>query len=354
MLERYFDHAATTPVDPRVAEAMAPYLSEHFGNAHSLHSPGRRAAHAVESAREAVAALIGEHDPSHLVFTSGATEANNWIAQRVEGIACSPFEHASMLEAVLASSGEILKNDGYRIAHTSGAISVIHVNNETGAILRVPSGPDPQLVHRDFTQTIGKLPVPEGLYDLASFSSHKLYGPKGVGVLWSRGERWPHDPLLYGGEHERGLRAGTLNVPAIVGFGEACRIAADRIEEDETHAEELRAIVLSGLANLSDWRENSHVSQSPYILSLSFHGIEAQTVLEAVDVRGYAISGGAACSSRSQEPSHVLTALGIEPDWLRGTIRVSFGRSNTIDSAHGLASALVEGVETARKLQKSR
>ncbi len=356
MLERYFDHAATTPVDPRVAEAMAPYLGEACGNAHSAHSLGRQARDAVERAREQVALLIGAEDPHQIVFTSGATEANNQVlsAYADSGLAISPFEHSSVRDPASFHGCQTLRNDGWNLTldNEPSLLTVMTVNNETGVVLSAPDRASGTALLRDVTQHVGKLPLDLRGIDYATFSAHKLYGPKGVGALYTASGLIA--PLLLGGGQEDDRRSGTLNVPGIVGFGAAAQIAAERMQEDEAQATELRASVLAELSGLSDWRENRHAMQSPYILSLSFLGLEAQSVLEAVDVRGYAVSGGAACSSKSIEPSHVLTAFGLEPEWLRGTIRISFGRSNTIDSAHGLASALVEGVETARKLQKSR
>lgn len=356
MLERYFDHAATTPVDPHVVEAMTPFLSEHIGNAHSLHSLGRRARAAVEHAREQLAMLIGAESPDQIVFTSGATESNNQViaAYADTGLAISPFEHSSVRDPACFCGCRTLTNQGWNLSieDEPSLLAVMTVNNETGAVLAVPQIAPMTALLRDVTQHAGKLPLDLSGIDYATLSAHKIYGPKGVGALFTCSGLAA--PLLRGGGQEDDRRSGTLNVPGIVGFGEASRIAADRMQADEAQARELRAIVLDGISRLPDWQEHRHDHQSPYILSLSFFGLEAQTLLEAVDLRGYAISGGAACSSRAEEPSHVLTALGLEPDWLRGTIRVSFGRSNTIDSAHGLASALVEGVESARKLQKSR
>lgn len=353
MLDRYFDNAATTPVEPRVRDAMVPFLGESCGNANSIHSFGRRAADAVESAREAIAALLGSTDPGQIIFTSGATESNNWVAQRLGCSHVSPFEHSSMIESGGACGAELLENDGYDLPPFEGGhcVAVMHVNNETGAILAAPDLPDARALHRDITQTLGKVPLPTGRLDFASFSAHKIYGPKGVGGLWFGEAGEPCDALLYGGEHEHGLRAGTLNVPGIVGFGEAARIAAGEQSRDFEGASLLRQVVLEQLGRCSDWMENAHAHQSPFILSLSFLGLEGQTLVEGVDVRGFAISSGAACSSGSTDPSHVLTALGLEPEWIRGTIRVSFGRTNSRESACALGRAIVETVDSVRNLR---
>jgi cysteine desulfurase len=329
---------------------MLPFLTEDCGNASSIHSFGRKAAAAIEEARVAIASLLGAEDPDEIVFTSGATESNNWVAQRAGIQAVSPFEHSSMLESAGAAGAGILENEGYWIApfETDAPVAVMHVNNETGAIITAPSG---ELVHRDLTQTVGKLTLPQEPFATASFSAHKIYGPKGVGGLWIRGMGTVDAPLLYGGEHERGLRAGTLNVPGIVGFGEAARISLGEQERDYMHAQDLRSVVLEELRASVDWHENGHTNQSPFILSVSFLNLEGQTLVEEIDVRGFAISSGAACSSGSTDPSHVLTALGLENEWMRGTIRISFGRTNTRESARDLGLAIVETVESVRKLR---
>lgn len=330
---------------------MLPFLGEVCGNANSIHSFGRRAAAAVEQARLAIADLLGVEDPESVVFTAGATEANNWVAQRLGLDAVSPFEHSSMLESAGAVGVSILVNDGYELRSGGRAsrIGVMHVNNETGAILRVP-GAEGALIHRDLTQSLGKVQMPAERFQFASFSAHKLYGPKGIGGLW-RGDMELDEPLLYGGEHEHGLRAGTLNVSGIVGFGEAANIAAGEREADHLAASQLREIVVEQIRGIADVHENVHAEQSPFILSLSFAGLEGQTLLEGLNARGFAVSSGAACSSGSTDPSHVLTALGLEPEWIRGTIRISFGRTNTRDSARDLGQAIVETVESVRKLR---
>jgi cysteine desulfurase len=351
---RYFDNAATTPVDPRVVREMLPYLEGDFGNANSLHGFGRKAHAAVDLARERVAVLIGAEDPAQVTFTSGATEANNWVlASFLEG-AVGPFEHSSVAEPAARLGIAVLENAGERICPPGSRldlVSVMSVNNETGhrwdaRTLR----PWAERVHSDLTQSIGKLPEELQGLDYASFSAHKMYGPKGIGGLYTAEEPLP--PLLAGGGQEQGLRAGTLNVPGIVGLGAAAAVALDEREQDEAHARELRGIVLDELKDLSGLRVNGGEDASPYILSLSFLGVEGETLLVDADTAGYAISAGAACSSESTEPSRVLVALGLEPEWLRGTVRVSFGRFNDRDSAAGLARTLRESAQKLRKLAK--
>jgi len=383
--EAYFDNAATTPLDPRVREAMLPFLDDAFGNAHSIHAWGLRAHDAVERAREQVARLIGAEDPSQIYFTSGATESNNWVLNAALEVIISPFEHSSMREPAIRRGAIVLENDHLAIKrgswerrhpagsgarpdgddqysserrHPAGSgarpetrgptlVSVMAVNNEIGTIWYAPDYAHPgDLVHSDITQAAGKIPITvEGL-DFASFSAHKFYGPKGIGALYAK-DGTP-EPLILGGEQEHGARGGTLNVPAIIGMGAAAEIAADEQEQDFERATLLRAVVLDGLNGLSDYQVNGGVHVSPFILSISFRRLEGETVVLELDRAGFAISAGAACSSRSTEPSHVLTALRIEPEWLRGTIRISFGRFNSAEAAANLAQNLQTILEKLR------
>ncbi len=359
MNANYFDHAATTPVDPHVVAAMLPYLTEGYGNANSLHSWGRQARDAVERARERVAALIHAGDSSEIVFTSGATEGNNWVVRAHDDVAISPFEHSSVREPALALGKQILGNrGGYELewgtAHPRNGrfdlVAIMAVNNETGAILPVGIADQGDTMHCDATQAIGKIPFRATETQYASMSAHKFYGPKGIGALYIEGGHFM-EPLLFGGEHEDGRRGGTLNVPGIVGMGEAALIAADRQPADFAHARSLRQLVLNELESLSDWQENRGEGQSPFILSLSFAGVEGETLVIEADHRGFAISSGSACSSRSHEPSHVLTALRVPPELMRGTVRLSFGRANSEDSARDLSRSLADIVESLRKLR---
>ncbi len=355
-IDRYFDNAATTPVDPHVLEAMLPYFGTEFGNAHSVHSWGLAARKAVERAREQVAALIGAEDPLEVVFTSGATESNNWVLRAFEDAAVGPFEHSSVFELARRTGRTILQNSGLGVLapeRNHSLISQMRVNNEIGAVFEVSDlASSCDALHSDITQAMGKIPVhlEETPVDFASFSAHKFYGPKGVGGLFVKGGRFLV-PLLEGGEQEDGRRSGTSNVPGIVGMGEAARIARDRLEQDLAHAANLRRAVVESIRDVPDLRVNGGEHISPFILSLSFRGLEGEALVLELDRAGFAISSGAACSSRTTEPSWVLTALGYEPEWLRGTIRISFGRFNTVASAQGLAKALRAGVGTLLGLQ---
>lgn len=363
-LETYFDNASTSPLDPRVFDAMLPFLREECGNAHSVHQLGLRARAAVERAREQVAELVGAEDPAEIVFTSGATESNNWVLQAFPDAAVSAFEHASIRVPAARSGAVVLPHKGLDVVpgpgfqwedgrRTRNLVSLMAVNNEIGTIWDPkPWRPFADRVHSDLTQAVGKIPVDVRALDLdfASFSAHKFHGPKGIGALYIRGME-SIAPLLSGGDQENGLRAGTLNVPAIVGMGEAARIAAAEQPSNFEQAEQLRQITLDSIGNLADFRVNGGHCVSPFILSLSFLGIEGETLVIELDHAGFAISSGAACSAHNREPSAVLAA--IEPDdaWRRGTIRISFGRTNTPEAAERLGLHIRHAVQTLQKLK---
>lgn len=318
---------------------MAPWLGASFGNANSLHSWGREAHEAVEKARGQVARLLGAEDPVQIVFTSGATEANNWVMRSFKRVALSPFEHSSLHEAALArlNRGEetiFLHNHGLAMAPAEeefDLVSVMAVNNEVGATWVAPELRGRGLaLHSDLTQLAGKGAIDLDGLDYASLSAHKFYGLKGVGALYCR--ETPPEPLLYGGEQERGFRGGTLNVPAIVGMGEAARLALESLEERRAHVVRCREAFLDAVSPANP-ELHGGLGASPYILGLSFPGVQGETLVIELDAAGFAISGGAACSSRSTEPSHVLVALGLSEESMRSFVRVSFGPANTIDSS---------------------
>jgi cysteine desulfurase len=334
---------------------MLPFLQGEFGNPNSIHSLGGSARDAVESARVQVASLIGAEDPSQIYFTAGASEANNWVAHSTRSGIVSPFEHSSMQRsaetcgwAVWPNSGEALIDPGepFEVA------SLMTVNNETGDIWDIRDRSiDANALHADATQIVGKLPFDVTGLNFASMSAHKLYGPKGIGALYC----WtaPPTPLMFGGEQEGGFRAGTLNVPAIVGFGAAAEIVSEEMAENELQARKLREILLHELSRVSDFRILGGPKTSPFILCLAFLGVEGETLVVEVDRQGYAISSGAACSSRSNEPSHVLQALDVPTDWLRGAVRISFGKMNTEKSTVGLAECLTQSVEKLRTMTRA-
>lgn len=318
---RYFDNAATTPLDPRVFAAMRPYLEDEFGNADSLHTAGRAARAAVESAREAVAELFGAEDPAQIVFTAGSTEAANTVIASHPIGWISPFEHPAVREPAL--------HRGYSVGSGDGLPCVMRVNNETGLLLDPPAD---ALV--DATQAFGKVRWTVGDAAYAFGSAHKLYGPKGIGALYARDASLK--PLLMGGEQEERRRAGTLNVAGIVGFGAAARLALDDLEADDALARECRAALLEEIGDAAV----AHVDGVPHILSLGFAGLEAEALLIEADRAGFAISVGSACSSRSKEPSHVLVALDVPCSLMRGTVRISFGRFSGVEESRALGRLL--------------
>jgi cysteine desulfurase len=354
LLERYFDNAATTPIDPLVRAEMEPFLGEAFGNAHSIHAWGSRARSAVERARAQIAKAANAL-PEQILFTASATEANNWILSDYDEGAISRFEHSAVrIPALRKGFPEIDLSflPGTEEPHVSGLLSVIHVNNETGIVLPWDTA-GPHETHRDASQSLGKLDMSSVSSAYLTLSSHKAYGPKGAGCLVCFGP--PPKPYILGGEQEYGLRAGTLNVPAIVGFGLAAEIAEERQAEDWVHAKQLRTVFLDELRGLDDWQVNEETwhpegltLQVPHILSLSFGGIEGESLVIDADSAGFAISSGAACSSASTEPSHVLKALGVPNDRIRGSVRISFGRYTPVDSTVALARVLSRSVKSLR------
>jgi len=369
----YLDYHATTPCDPRVVEVMLPYLTGDFGNpASGFHVYGRRAARAVEMAREQVAALIGAQ-ASEIVFTSGATESNNLVLlgltssdQSRRRIVTTAVEHKSVLEPcrILHERGfevvvlPVLPDGTVDLAAAEAAIneetllvSVQTANNEIGtiqpiAVLAELAHRRGALLHTDAAQAVGKIPfdVEELGIDFASVSAHKLYGPKGIGALYVRsGLRRRLTPLLLGGGQEFNLRPGTLNVPAIVGFGEACRLAREEMPEEARRVAALRDLLESQLANrIPGLRFNGHRTRRlPGNSSITFPKIEADVLI--ANVPEVALSTGSACSSGTIEPSHVLTAIGLDWEEAQATIRIGIGRFTTREeierAAHLIALA---------------
>lgn len=363
----YLDHNATTRVDDRVFEAMRPYLQDEYGNPSSVHRAGRYARTAIDGARQQVADLVGA-PPSQVIFTSGGTEANNLaltgvVRARPDTIlAYSAIEHSSVLETVhyLESQGsqclEIAVQANGRVSTRSsqqaldkgaGLVSVMLVNNETGAVqpihdIQQQAADANAILHVDAVQAAGKLPL-QGLLsdvDLVSLSAHKLYGPKGIGALIIR-EGIELVPMMYGGGHERGLRAGTENVAAIVGFGMAAELAVSELETRRQHMQALQDRLLERLDAMPGItifaRDAERVVNT---VQLGVAGIVGETLLLTLDQQGYAVSSGSACSSSSNEPSHVLMAMGIDRELSRNAIRVSTGKDTRMEEIDGFCDAL--------------
>ncbi len=377
----YLDNQATTPCDPRVVQAMLPFFTERFGNPHSVeHAMGLDAEEAVEAARAQVAALIGA-DPREIIFTSGATESNNIAIKGAARFAASQdnprrrvitvaTEHKCVLESVndLAAEGFEpvvlpVRPDGLldpavleaALATPTLLVSVMAANNETGVLQDLPAiaaaaHAAGALVHTDAAQAAGKIPldVSVGL-DLVSISAHKIYGPKGVGALYVR--RRPRvrlAPLFSGGGQERGLRSGTLSAPLLVGFGEACRIAAAEMAEEAGRLLALRARLLQGLdAALPGLHVNGSMRyRLPGNLNLTLPHATAAEVMKASPA--LCVSTGSACSSAEIEPSYVLAAMGLSEDAAARTLRVGLGRFTSaadVDFAAKALSARLQPIE---------
>lgn len=375
----YLDYNATTPVDPRVVERMAPHFTEHFGNAASRHhSLGADALHAVDQARAQVADLIGA-DPREVVFTSGATESNNLA---IKGIADSAVyedrrrhivtvttEHSAVLDpcAYLESRGfEItrLAVDGEgaidpaeldtAVKPDTLLVSIMHANNETGVIhpladigrLCKQRG---VLFHTDATQSVGREPINvEAMgVDLLSLSAHKIYGPKGVGALYvrRRGPRVRCEPLLHGGGHERGVRSGTLNVPGIVGLGEAAAICKSEMQTERKRLQTLRDLLETDLLNRIPIAErNGHpVKRLVNTSNISFVGLDSDGLLRKMPE--VAASSASACTSASLQPSYVLRAMGASAKAVKGSVRFSLGRFTTEEEIRFATDTVARSVD---------
>ena len=375
----YLDYHATTPTDPRVVEAMLPFFTEHFGNPASRnHAFGWRAAEAVERAREQVARLIGAHH-REITFTGGATESNNTIirgvarAARDRGshVVTVSTEHPSVLETCLALREEgltvtvlpvepdgLLDLDRLEAALAPGTIlvSVMAANNEIGvlqplAAIAAIARRAGALVHTDASQAVGKVPfdVAAAGVDLASFTAHKMCGPKGVGAMYVRRRSLRLPPLVHGGGQERGLRSGTLNVPAIVGFGAAAEIARHEVEDEGRRVGAMRDALLEDLRErVPGLRVNGSLSaRLPHNLNVSFPGVEGESLAMACD--DIAVSAGAACGTATATPSRILTAIGVEPDLALASLRFGLGRWTTADEVAYAAAKVASIVSRLRQ-----
>lgn len=354
----YLDHNATTPVDPAVADKMAWFLREHFGNPSSLYPIGRRVKELMTEARERVAAALGA-DRGEVFFTGSGTESDNFAVfgvleasrDRSEFIT-SAIEHPAVIEAAKAveqRGGRVtylpvdgqgaISLDALRSALTpkTGLVSVMHANNEIGTIqpiaeiVRVAHEKDVP-VHTDAVQSFGKIDVDVRKLgvDYLTVSAHKIYGPKGVGALYVR-KGAPICPFLRGGRQERGLRAGTENTAGIIGFGEAVRVLEEKGRKERTRIEHLADKLKAGIEEkVAFARFNGHPAHRvKSTLNFAFPGLEAEAVLLALATKEIYVSTGSACSEESEEVSYVLTAIGLRPEIARSSIRMSLGRSNT-------------------------
>ena len=374
----YLDHNATTPLDPRVFEAMKPYLTDAFGNASSPHHYGRLAKQALERSRVIAAEAIAAR-PEEIIFTSGGTESDNLairgiayhrgkghiIASSVEHHAvlktCQALERAGFTTTYLPvdRQGRVDPDEVKRsIRKDTVLISLMFANNETGvmqpvaeigSIAREYGIP----FHCDAVQAVGKrvIDVEELNIDLLTLSSHKIYGPQGIGGLYVR-DGTELSPVIAGGHHERELRPGTENITAIVGFAQALRIAIDEIDIYRVTVSSLREKLESELLDRVD-RVEIHGAQAerlPHTSSVGFSSVEAESILLHLDLKGIAASSGSACTTGDPEPSHVLSAMGISPELARGSIRISLGRENTEEEVDYTVSVLETAINQLRRI----
>ena len=353
----YLDHNASTPVHPEVLQIMLPYFSELYGNASSIHSFGREARDAVEAARAGIAGFLGARD-DEVVFTSGGTESDNLAvkgvahAQEKGHIITSQVEHHAVLrtcQALERAGFEVtyLPVDGHGLVDPDDVrrafrpdtilVTIMYANSEVGTIMPIPEiGRIAQErgipFHVDGVQAVGKIPlsVHDDGISLLSASSHKMYGPKGIGALYIR-KGTKMISVQHGGDHERRRRAGTENVPAIVGFAKAVEIRSRDMHEEEARVRGLRDRLWEGTRErVPEVRLNGHPTwRLPATLNMSFRRIEAESLLLALDLKGIGASAGSACTSGSLEPSYVLGAMGVSIEWSLGAVRYSLGRSTT-------------------------
>ncbi|RLF48119.1 MAG: cysteine desulfurase NifS [Thermoplasmata archaeon] len=373
----YLDHAATTPVDKEVLEAMLPFFDEKFGNASSLHAYGREAREALEKSKEEVAKLINA-DADEIIFTGSGTESDNLA---IKGIAfkhgkghiiTSKIEHPAVLETCkyLEKKGfdvTFLPVDEYGLVKPEDVenairddtilISIMHANNEIGTIEPIEeigeiARKHGVLFHTDAVQSAGKIEidVKKINVDLLSMSSHKIYGPKGVGALYvRRGVKL--EPVLHGGGHEKGMRSSTENVAGIVGFAKACEICRRRMHEDADKITRLRDKIIKEVLKIEESYLTGHPTRRlPNNASFYFKGIEGESLVLMLDAKGIATSTGSACSSKKLQASHVLLAIGIRPEDAHGSLRVTLGRENTEEEIDYFLEVLPEVVEELRKI----
>ncbi|MFA4916817.1 MAG: cysteine desulfurase NifS [Syntrophales bacterium] len=382
----YLDHAATTPVEPRVVEAMLPYFHEVFGNPSSLHSIGQEARRAVENAREVIASFLAAK-PEEIIFTSGGTESDNTAIKGVVSameekgnhIITSAIEHHAVLETCkylekqgvhitylkVDKTGLVDPDDVRRaITDKTVLISIMHANNEIGTIEPIAdigaiAHERGVLFHTDAVQSFGHLPinVNEMNVDLLSASAHKLYGPKGVGILYVR-EGTRMFSFMHGGGQERGRRASTHNVPGIAGLGKVVELAGEIMEKETIRLTSLRDKMIKGILDgIGDTVLNGHpVKRLPNNINVSIGYIEGETLLLNLDRMGIACATGSACTSSAVEPSHVLAATGLSHDFIHGSLRLTLGRSTSqedIDYVLEVLPGIVDKVRSVSTIKRS-
>ena len=378
----YLDHNASTSVHPEVLEEMLPYFSERFGNPSSVHGFGREAREGLDTARERIASFlrVGKEE---VVFTSGGTESDNMAikgvaaARRQGHIITSQIEHHAVLR-----TGQTLEQQGFAVTYLpvdahgrvdpddvrrairpdTVLISIMHANSEVGTIQPVPeiggiAREHGVAFHVDGVQTFGKLPIDVDAFgiDLLSFSSHKIYGPKGVAGLYiRRGTKMA--AIQHGGEHERRRRAGTENVPGVVGLGKAVEIRARDMADEATRVTALRDRLWAGVsARVPDVRLNGHPTERlPGTCNMCFRRVESESIVLGLDLKGIGVSAGSACTSGNVEPSYVLVAMGVPIDWAMGAVRCSLGRGTSAEDIEYVIESVEPLVAKLRSLSAAR
>ncbi len=366
----YADHAATTPLCPDALEAMLPWMTSEYGNASQPHFSGLRAREAIDDARGTIAGLLGA-SPDEIFFTSGGTESDNWAIRefsRTDGkrlIISSAIEHHAVLNACREAERELRAKAVTVPVDADGAVgpaalsellaaeetvptlvSVMLANNEIGTV--EPIGELARVAksrgayfHTDAVAAAGKIPIDAGVLgvDMLSASAHKFGGPQGVGFLYVK-KGTPLCPLLYGGSQENSMRAGTENVAGIVGAAAALRSCCEKMKEAADRLFRLEERLIDGLRG-ADFIRNGAADHVPGLVSLSFRGVDGESILHRLDLKGIAISTGAACDSVRTRTSHVVDAIGVPDEYAKGTVRISFGRDNTEEDADRIASELL-------------
>jgi len=381
----YLDYNATTPIDPRVLESMMPYMREDYGNPSSIHSHGSKAKAALDESREQVSELLSTI-PKDIIFTSGGTESNNHaimgaafaLKEKGNHLITTQIEHASILEPL-----RLLGNHGFKVSFLGVdkyglidldelrasirdetiLVSVMFANNETGVVMPINEIAETVkergiIFHTDAIQAVGKIDINlnEVPVDMLSISSHKIYGPKGVGALYIKNSL-KIDPLIHGGGQEMGKRSGTENVPGIVGLGKACEIVKEemRSERSGVRIKELRDELYRGIAEkISGVALNGHPERRlANTLNLSFEDVEGESLVQNLDLEGIAISTGSACSEGNVDPSHVLLAMGLSKQEASSSVRFSIGRYNEEKDVDGVLEVLPGIVNRIRQVKNS-
>ena len=381
MKKVYMDNNATTRTRPEVVQAMLPYFSEIYGNASSIHQFGRSARTAVDQARQSIVSLLNASSPEEIIFTSCGTEADNLAIKGVVAALRSKGNHiitSSIEHHAVLNTCKFLEKEGCRVTYVNVdgygfvnleeikraitdktiLITIMHANNEVGTIEPIEeigsiAKERGVYFHTDAVQSTGKIPLDlkKMNIDLLSLSGHKLYGPKGVGALYIR-KGTKITPQMLGGHHEMGKRAGTENVPGIVGLGLACELAQKEIAVDSKKLTELRDYFYKGITSkIEDVRLNGHpTSRLPNTLNVGFKYLEGESIILNLDMEGIGVSTGSACTSGSLEPSHVLTAMGVDPAETQGSVRFSLGRDNTKEDVDYVLTVLPPIIKRLRDM----